>query len=323
MPKEIKNNIHVKDDTELLINKGFKIIGSETSEEKKTIIILGVARGGTSLISGSLHYLGVFMGDEACEPVFEDSTLGKLISNKDVKEIVKTIKRYNKKYKIWGYKRPSTTEDLSYIIDKFRNPVFICVFRDIFSIANRNNISMKLDILKNLKNNIDEYKSIVKFLDERPHRSLLVSYEKCMRNKKLFINELCKFLSINPTVKQKAKCLSFISPNPANYLENSRITKCKGRLEKVERKTIGGWAVTPHKPDKPVQLNIFKNGKLIDKVIANRFRADLKKLGINSTGKAAFHLDFTKANYLQAGDTISVRAINDIRDINNSPIIFQ
>lgn len=45
-----------------LINKGIYILNPSHNEEEKTIIILGIARSGTTLVAKVLHSLGIYMG---------------------------------------------------------------------------------------------------------------------------------------------------------------------------------------------------------------------------------------------------------------------
>ena len=61
-----------------LVNSGFTFLNMENSSVKQTkqIVIVGVSRGGTSAVAGSLYHLGVHVGDMAQSPIFEDDALG-------------------------------------------------------------------------------------------------------------------------------------------------------------------------------------------------------------------------------------------------------
>jgi chemotaxis response regulator CheB len=55
-----------------LVNKGFTFLNMENASVglTKQIVVVGVSRGGTSAIAGSLYHLGVHVGDTAKPPVF-------------------------------------------------------------------------------------------------------------------------------------------------------------------------------------------------------------------------------------------------------------
>jgi autotransporter passenger strand-loop-strand repeat protein len=56
--------------------------------------------------------------------------------------------------------------------------------------------------------------------------------------------------------------------------------KCAGRIDTVAPDRITGWAQDGDDPDVPVALQILDNGRLIARVLANRYRADLERAGI-------------------------------------------
>jgi hypothetical protein len=59
-------------------NQGFSLLGDASvalQDTEKTLIVLGAPRGGTSALAGALDKLGVFMGDNADGPVYEDLEL--------------------------------------------------------------------------------------------------------------------------------------------------------------------------------------------------------------------------------------------------------
>jgi hypothetical protein len=55
-----------------------------------------------------------------------------------------------------------------------------------------------------------------------------------------------------------------------------------GRIEKVGRRRICGWAQDAAHPDAPVCLDILAGGERTGQVVANRNRADLVAAGLGS-----------------------------------------
>ena len=77
---------------------GLMVIGEDPQSwtgTPRTIIVLGLARGGTSLVAGALESLGVFMGDGSCPPVFEDLRIGEAIAQGRFSAVDGIIEDYN------------------------------------------------------------------------------------------------------------------------------------------------------------------------------------------------------------------------------------
>ena len=79
----------------------------------------------------------------------------------------------------------------------------------------------------------------------------------------------------------------------------------RGYIDRVRASSIAGWAQNADAPEAPVCLDIFADGKLIGRVLANAFRDDLKAAGLGS-GRHAF--TFTPPAGLNfAPDAVEVR----------------
>ena len=57
---------------ESLVNKGLAEINPEPFSGEATLVIVGLTRSGTSMMSSLMHAFGVFMGDRIDNAVFED-----------------------------------------------------------------------------------------------------------------------------------------------------------------------------------------------------------------------------------------------------------
>ena len=304
---------------EKLANKGLSVIGDYNkmiSDETKTIVVVGIARGGTSMVVGSLHHMGVFTGLKSVPPVFEDVYLSTAIESNNENDIDTIIDKYNSKYKIWAYKRPLLINNLEKMHLKFRNPIYLFIFKDIGSIATRNNISMNAEIIQNIKSAQNDYQKIIDFLSSTNNiNGMILSYEKIMNNKNDFIESLIELLGAkNITKAQIEKAKNFIEPNPANYLDSSRITKAQGRLGGISNRVVYGWAKYVHTATNAI-VDIYLNDLLIATVEANEKRADLEE----KFGKAcAFSYVLPDEIVLKQGDILRAHVQNDIRDLENS-----
>ena len=142
---------------EALINKSNLVLnGDAMPREQKTIVVLGTARGGTSIAAGALYHLGVPMFS-VHRPVFEDVYLGPAFETGDSKSYKEIIKKYNEE-PVWAWKRPSSIDYLDVLIQELRNPIFIIMMRDILSVANRNVLSMGHDVLASMGSALEQQK---------------------------------------------------------------------------------------------------------------------------------------------------------------------
>lgn len=274
---------------EQLENKGFAFLNVEKLKStKRQLVVLGVARGGTSLVAGALHHLGIFTGEKSSPPVFEDVLLSNAFEGNKKSEVKSIVNKYTSEHSLWAWKRPAALNYINDVEEALSDPFFIIVFKDIFSIANRNNISMMSDLKKGLENALIDYLKLIDFISRTDRPVMLVSAEKALQNKEIFVDAL---IEINKDYidlsSGRGKAINFISPNPKNYLDATRITKSKGCIDLLDRSIVKGWAKSIHN-SAPVNIEIYVNDSLIKKTPANLFRADLKSKGIHPDGLCAF-----------------------------------
>lgn len=308
---------------EQLSNSGVKYIGKEGAlkENKKTLIVVGVARGGTSLISGSLDHLGVFTGDLSRKPVFEDVRLANAFENDNTKAAT-IIEEYNEKHDIWSFKRPLSVNYIDQIDRLFRNPIYLFIFKDIFSISNRNTISMKLGVINGLVDAHDNYGKILAFIKNNNVNGFLFSYDKIMQNKKAFIDTLISLIGEdNVTNEQKNSAIMFIEPNSKEYLDSSRITKSIGQIGNISEFKVIGWGKYLFS-DRPARIELYINDELKEVKLAKDFRKHTLDSKTHSTGECGFSFDLT--NYpLKNGDKVSAKLTDDVMFLKNSDQIFK
>lgn len=115
--------------------KSFSINKPNTQE--KTIVVVGAARSGTSIVGSLLHHAGVYMGEFTNGYQYEDS--GLILNGADLRDFnkdpekrssmladkAKIIKERNVKHKTWGWKDPNVVWYYKHINALLKNPCFI------------------------------------------------------------------------------------------------------------------------------------------------------------------------------------------------------
>lgn len=306
---------------EKLENKGFAFLNcSNLKTEKRQIVIVGSARGGTSLVAGAIHHLGIFTGNKSTSPVFEDVLLSQAIESNEIEKAKKIISDYSNSHSIWAWKRPASLNYLSLIEEIMPNAFFILVFKDIFSIANRNKISMQSEIGIGMQNALKDYQKIVNFTTTSKKPMMLVSAEKALQNKEAFVKAL---IEVNKDIEDFSenykKAINFITPNSREYLDATRLSKSTGNVGFISRKHIKGWAKSVHS-EKSVNVCLLINGKLKVKKLADIFRQDLIKAGVSSNGECGFHIDISHITF-SVNDVIEVIVEHDIKPLKNGSFL--
>jgi len=301
-----------------LENKGISFMGDFEKYSKykeKTIIVVGVARGGTSMVSGSLYHLGIFSGTKAVSPVFEDTHLSSAIESNDITKVKEIIEEYNKTHALWAYKRPNIINYLSKLHQLFRNPIYLFIFKDIASIAERNSISMKTELIKNLMNAQSDYQKIVNFIqDTQDLEGLILSYEKLMQNKDDFLTTLIKLLDNDKITEECIReAKKFIEPNPAEYLDKSRVTKGKGVVDQISSNSVSGWACYLYNTQ-VTTVELFINEKKVAETQANIYRKDLEDKSIHPTGICGFNFVFPD-RVIATQDKIFVKIKDEVHNL--------
>ena len=216
-----------------IFNSGLILLNGNKNLEKfkKTILIIGQARSGSTMVSSVINEMGIPVG-ENYGPVYEDNDLGKYVNDlakgKLSKNFIKEIRKRNNLYDKWAWKRPDMYGYLDVFINQIRNPCLIAIFRDPVSVSSRNRISLSMqnnssdDCLKSFQDSLDEQRKIVEKIKKLKLPSLLISYEKAISNPIHFITELKKFAGCKGTKSTSQKLLSIITPNHTGYALRAR-----------------------------------------------------------------------------------------------------
>ena len=303
---------------ELLVNSGVLALNKpEVSSPEKTVVVLGVARGGTTMVASVLQALGVHMG-EKLGPVMEDVALSEAVENRSKAQIKKIVAQRNELYPIWGWKRPSAIEHSNVWQNAFRNPYIVAVFRDPFAISNRNRISMLSDIFKDMERSMQHLGALATYLRQCDKPVLCCSYEKVLTSPESFVKAVDAFLDLNAESKWP-NAVAQINPASKEYLDNSRITHSLGHLDAANRRLCSGWAFYQRQPQRVAKVRILVNDQLVHTVEAKLMRADVKDKGIHPTGLCGFRLEWADGLAPQPGDRVEAWVEGDVKPLGGSP----
>ena len=179
-----------------------------------TICVLGVARGGTSMVAGLLHRLGVFMGDNRDPSTGEDRDFLRHAGDRAVftdasrgadragyvRHITALIAHRGETHTIWGWKDPLASFYLPAIASTVQGLRIILVVRDIAAIAQRENrqeFSAAPNVFADYAINATcAYGDMFDYVRRHARPTLVVSYERCLRAPREFAHLLADFVGI-------------------------------------------------------------------------------------------------------------------------------
>ncbi|MCP4748085.1 MAG: hypothetical protein GY874_18405 [Desulfobacteraceae bacterium] len=180
--------------------------------DRRTFIVLGAPRGGTSMIAGLLRLFGIYMGNKLGhqheDPQFRKET------TLDTK--IDQIEKNNKSHKKWGWKLPNTIYYYEDIKNHIINPVFVVIYRNPLSIAmssaDRDNRDFRFKLAEVP---INHYRKMHNLISNNPDvPSVMISYDEAIRQnkKKNFLINFAKFLNLSFTEKVMKDAIEFINP---------------------------------------------------------------------------------------------------------------
>lgn len=95
----------------------------------------------------------------------------------------------------------------------------------------------------------------------------------------------------------------------------------QGRIDVATRWEVSGWAFETELPDAPVSLIVTANDEPVERVLANRFRPDLKAAGIGD-GRRGFRVAFA-GRLSTERQVIRVRRESDGSELPDSPQVLE
>ncbi len=309
-------------DIERLVNKGIiarnrvAVGGPRRGDAAgRTIIVTGIARSGTSLISALLKEAGLFMGQFLHDVVYEDAQVLELLRSRDIGVLKQLIADRNEKYPQWGFKIPDLHAYLRHDeLALFRNPHLIVIYRDPVAVTVRNALSEYFEEIDTLARSAGAMHALAEFVRRADCPVLLLSYEKALLLPTTMIEGVLEFCGIAMEQEKRAGLSLLVQPNRKQYLA-AATASFEGRIDGVLDGRLYGWCRQVERLE-PVHLEIHADGKLLATVVADAFRKDLADAAIGN-GCHGFYLPLAQHG-LRPETLVAVRIRDRVLELENS-----
>ncbi len=165
---------------------------------ERTIIISGIARGGTSMAAQVVREAGIQLGDTADPVVHEDIEVAEAVTHLRRAQLRGLIGRRNRQHAIWGFKLPNLHERLTpWDMALFRNPHIILMVRDPVAVAQRNVVSMYGDPRTKVSEAFRDLDRLWQFARRLSVPVLLLSYEKAVARPDVAVAMIADFCGVD------------------------------------------------------------------------------------------------------------------------------
>ncbi|MEJ8575006.1 hypothetical protein [Microbaculum marinum] len=183
----------------------------------RTAVVLGIARGGTSMVAGTLRGLGVNMGDDLGFN-HEDARVQQIVNRQEFDTFAGIAKARDAEHGLWGFKFPEASTVMDRFHPSLRNPHYLFVLRHPLargqSAVKRTGGDLGASVVDALKS----YEGIFAFLDGIDAPVLLVNYEQATEDREIAAAEIAAFLGIEATPERIGRAASMITGQGDGYV---------------------------------------------------------------------------------------------------------
>ena len=168
-------------------------------DRDKTFIITGNFRGGTTAVAQIFDRLGITMG-EKMDPNgnFEDLEFQQLLIQEsvDMDKVALLVETRNNQYSIWGFKFPGAHIHMPEIINSFRNPHVIFVFRDPYAVADSEQRRAGRPLYEMMERTVSYNLHMTKLLQQLECPVLPISFEHLLLKTETVVDDLLDFVQV-------------------------------------------------------------------------------------------------------------------------------
>lgn len=190
--------------------------GADDKIKPKTVVVLGVERGGTSMAAGIIRGLGINMGKRAGlnheDPLF---------LTEEYERLANRIRMRNKEEETWGFKVPRSSLHLDFFEQNLRNPYYVVVYRNSLAIADswiQRGAGNMLDVMERISK---YHGSILDHARQTKNPVLMLNYERAVQNntnKKLVVEELADFIGVALDDELKNRATAMMTGDGKGYV---------------------------------------------------------------------------------------------------------
>ena len=170
------------------------VVRENSHHGRGTVLVLGTPRGGTSVVSGICHMLGVPMGVEIDRSNMEDLYFRSILQAESRLELIDDyLTRLHQLGSIVGAKDPVAIDHLTGVYHRIPLPILVVVSRDVYATAQREVVEGH-EFFEILRAIIRRKYAVLDFISTVDDPLIVVSYERLMQDPVAAVQSLARFL---------------------------------------------------------------------------------------------------------------------------------
>lgn len=229
-------------------------LSQRASEGERTYVVLGVERGGTSMVAAIMRALGLDMGNDRCGLNHEDPWF----LTEDHELLAERIRMRDEENKVWGFKVPKSTLHWRYYEKQLRNPHFIIVFRNPAAVADswmqRRTTNNYSSVFKHV---MRYYVESCRCMTESKAPIMTVNYERACAQQDEVIEGISNFLGIDVDQSDVSKARQVITGDGQGYVN---LPEHYFHVERLDGKALPEEATVFSLQDNLAELPVSEDG---------------------------------------------------------------
>jgi hypothetical protein len=212
--------------TDELVPHPCSVVRENTHPGQGTVLVLGTPRGGTSVVAGICHMLGVQMGLDIDPSNMEDRTFQRSRASAEPRAAVaRYFAELAAQRSLVGVKDPTMIDDLHTYWEAIPDPVLVVVSRDVYATAQREQVS-GVGFFEGLEAAIRRKYEIHTFVKQVDAPLLIVSYERLLQDPRCAVEGLATFLVNHASSDRISAVTELIKPHARMPEEVDFVAAC-------------------------------------------------------------------------------------------------
>jgi hypothetical protein len=178
-------------------NPGTFIANPSPAGDQASVLVTGLGRSGTTMVSRVLSALGLFMGDEVSRGTNEDKDFRNIIKKGSLEAFEKLCRDRDQRFDRWGFKYPAARHNLAEWVAAMRSPRVIVTSRDPLATAIRAANATSAEVLPTFEQALRRMLRLFDSLGELQCPVLFLSYEKALTRPRASTAVLAEFCGID------------------------------------------------------------------------------------------------------------------------------
>ena len=166
--------------TSMRDNSGTFVLNERPAGEQVSVVVTGLGRSGTTMVSRVLSALGLFMGDRVSRGTNEDKEFRHILKNGKLGELKRICRNRDDRFDRWGFKCPAARHSLRQLAAAMRAPRVVVTSRDPLATAIRLAGTTGENLLPTLENGLRANLRLLGIVQKLSCPVLLLSYEKAL-----------------------------------------------------------------------------------------------------------------------------------------------